>query len=199
MYFSRICLLVCGDYHAQRDTARTGSDQCSATQGSALFSEARSVRVAECLAHLKLLTLGHSARVVAVHGSHVSQQALRSGKREVLPRTAQDLTYKIAAVAAVRPLSPVRADRRAAAFEALLPQPRMFADRRAAAVTTGAAVARARRSTRRRSRSAEPASAHAGTSSQAGAQAPLLNTLGVFLHVPASGDANERARREAAV
>ena len=117
------------------DTERTGSDQCSATQGS-VFSAARSVCVAECLVHLKLLTLGHRARVVAVHGSHVSQQALRSGKREVLPRTAQDLTYKIAAVAAVRPLSPVRADRRAAAFEALLPQPRMFADRRAAAVAT---------------------------------------------------------------
>ena len=31
-----------GDYHAQRDTARTGSDQCSATQGSVLFSAARS-------------------------------------------------------------------------------------------------------------------------------------------------------------
>ena len=96
----------------------------------------RRVRVAECLVHLKLLTLGHRARVVAVHRSHVSQQALRSGKREVLPRTALDLTYKIAAVAAARPLSPVRADRRAAAFAALMPQPRMFADRRAAAVET---------------------------------------------------------------
>ena len=59
-----------GDY--QRDTARTGSDQCSATQGS-VFSAARSVRVAERLVHLKLLTLGYSVRVVAMHRSHVSQ------------------------------------------------------------------------------------------------------------------------------
>ena len=57
--------------------------------------------------HLKLLTLGHCARVVTVHRSHVFQQALRPGKRVVLPRTVLDLTHKIAAVAAVYPLSPV--------------------------------------------------------------------------------------------
>ena len=84
--------------------------------------------------HLKLLTLGHRARVVAVHLSHVSQQATRSGERAVLPRTALDLTYKIVAVAAVRPLSPVLTDCCAAAVAALIPQPRVFADGRAAAV-----------------------------------------------------------------
>ena len=50
-----------------------------------------------------------------------------------------------------------------------------------------------------RSHGTDLAAARAGTSSQAGAQVPSLNTLGVFLHVPASGDANERARIEAAV
>ena len=85
------------------------------------------------MVHLKLLTLGHRARVVAVHLSHVSLQALRSGEREVLPRTALDLTYKIVAVAAVRPLSPVLTDCCAAAVAALIPQPSMFAEGRAAA------------------------------------------------------------------
>ena len=64
---------------------------------------------------------------------------------------------------------------------------------------TCAAVAHACRRTRRRSHGTDTAAARAGTSSQAGAQVPSLNTLGVFLHVPASGDANERARIEAAV
>ena len=71
------------------------------------------------------------------------------------------------------------ADRRAAAVVALTSQPPVLTDRRSTAV--------------------EPASARAGTSSQAGARVPSLNTLSVFLHVPASGDANERVRIEAAV
>ena len=91
--------------------------------------------VAECLVHLKLLTLGHRARVVAVHPSHVSQQALRSGKREVLPRAALDSTDKTAAVATVRPPPPMRADRRAAAVTAPVPLSPVSADRRAAALT----------------------------------------------------------------
>ena len=102
----------------------------SGTRRARARTRARSVRVAECLVHLKLLTLG---QVVAVHLSHVSLQALRSGEREVLPRTALDLTYKIVAVAAARPLSPVLTDCRAAAVAALIPQPSMFADGRAAA------------------------------------------------------------------
>ena len=85
MYFS--CMPPFS-YHAQRDTART-----------------RSVRVAERLVHLKLRILGYSARVVAMFAC--VPVALRSGKREVLPRTALDLTHKIVAVAAVRPLLPV--------------------------------------------------------------------------------------------
>ena len=64
---------------------------------------------------------------------------------------------------------------------------------------TCAAVAHACRRTRRRSHGTDTAAARAGTSSQAGAQVPLLNTLSVFLHTTASGDANERARIEAAV
>ena len=54
--------------------------------------------------HLELLTLGHSARVVAVLRLHVSQQARRSSEGEILPMTALNLTYKIAAVAMLRKL-----------------------------------------------------------------------------------------------
>ena len=60
---------------------------------------------------------------------------------------------------------------------------------------TGAAVARARRRLSRRTRGRTPAVAHADTSSQAGAHASSLNTLGVFSHVPASSDANGHADR----
>ena len=77
--------------------------QPAAAEGQVVLVLEGDLRVAECLVHLKLLTLGHCARVVAVHRLHVSQQALRSGKREVLPRTALNLTHKIGAVATVRP------------------------------------------------------------------------------------------------
>ena len=64
---------------------------------------------------------------------------------------------------------------------------------------TDTAAEHVRRRTRRRRRGTDTAAARAGTSSQAGAQVPLLNTLSVFSHVPASGDANEGGRIEAAV
>ena len=63
---------------------------------------------------------------------------------------------------------------------------------------TDTAAARVRRRTRHRRRGTDTAAARAGTFCQAGAQVALQNTLSVFLHVPASGDANERARIEAA-
>ena len=109
--------------------------QPAATEGQVVLVLKGDLRVAERLVHLKLLALGHRARVVAVHSLHVFQQALRSGKREVLPRAALNLTYKIATIAAVRPPPPMHAEGRPAAVAALLPQPPVLADRRAAAVT----------------------------------------------------------------
>ena len=95
------------------------------------------LRVAECLVHLELLTLGHRARVVAVRSSHMLQQAPRSGEWEILPRTALDLTHKIAAVTTPVPLSPMLAHADGpAAVATPVPQPRMLADRRAAALAT---------------------------------------------------------------
>ena len=108
--------------------------QPAAAEGQVVLVLKGDLRVAECLVHLKLLALGHCARVVAVHRSHVSQQARRSGEWEILPRTALNLTYKTGAVAALCPLSPMSADRRAAAVAALTSQPPVHADRRAAAV-----------------------------------------------------------------
>ena len=244
--------------------------QPAAAEGQVVLVLEGDLRVAECLVHLKLLPLGHRARVVTVRRLHVFQQALRRGKREVLPRAALNLTHKIATVAAVRPPPPMHAEGRPAAVAALLPQSPVSAEGRSAAVAapvpqspvlaegrpaavatlpslspvlaegrpaalTEPAVARARRPTTRRSRGIQPASARADrstsrrsrgtaaavararrrtsrhtrdtgvavaradTSSQAGALVALLNTLSVFSHVPASGDANERARIEAAV
>ena len=221
--------------------------QPAAAEGQVLEGD---LRVAECLAHLKLLTLGHCARVVAVRRLHMSQQVRRAGKREVLPRTALDFTHKIAAVAAPahacrptrhrsrstqlasararrstrhrsrssgsavararRPTCHRTSDTGAAVAHARRPTRRrsrstQLASARARRAThrrsrgTGAAVARARRPTCRRTQDTEPASARArrsttrrtrdtgaavvraDTSSQAGAQVPLLNTL-VFSH-----------------
>ena len=192
--------------------------QPAATEGQVVLVLKGDLRVAERLVHLELLTLGHRARVVAVRSSHMLQQAPRSGEWEILPRTALDLTHKIAAVTTPAPLSPMLAhadgpaavatpvpqprmlaDRRAAAVTAPLPQSAMLADRRAAAVTALSPLSSMLADRRRRSHGTAAAAARAGTSSQAGAQVASLNTLSVFSHVPASGDANERTRIEAAV
>ena len=102
--------------------------QPAAAEGQVVLVLKGDLRVTECLVHLELLTLGHRAWVVAVHHSHMSQQAPRRGKREILPRTALDLTHKIAAVAAVRPLSPVLTHCRAAAVAAQIPLSPMLAE-----------------------------------------------------------------------
>ena len=109
--------------------------QPAAAEGQVVLVLKGDQRVAECLVHLKLLTLGHSARVVTVHRLHMLQQAPRSGEWEILPRTAFNLTYKIGAVPAFCPQSPMHADRRAAAVAARPSQSPMLAARRAAAVT----------------------------------------------------------------
>ena len=54
--------------------------QPAAAEGQVVLVLEGDLRVAECLVHLKLLMLGHSARVVAMHPSHVSQQALANGR-----------------------------------------------------------------------------------------------------------------------
>ena len=59
--------------------------QPTAAEGQVVLVLKGDQRVAECLVHLKLLTPGHCARVVAVHRLRVSQQAQRSGEWEVLP------------------------------------------------------------------------------------------------------------------
>ena len=128
-----------------------------------------------------------------MHPSHVSQQARRSGKGEILPRTALDLTHK--AAARLRPCSQTDDphSRHSARFRPCsqtdvpdtgpaAARARRSTTRRSRGSTT--AVARARRRTSRRTRGSTPAVAHADTSSQAGAQAPSLNTLGVFSHAP---------------
>ena len=63
--------------------------QPAAAEGQVVLVLEGDLRVAERLVHLKLLTLGHCARVVAVHRSHVFQQALRPGKRVVLGTSSQ--------------------------------------------------------------------------------------------------------------
>ena len=81
-----------GEHHAQRDTARAGSDQCSATQGSVLFSAVRSWKRKRPLARQQLaqqadqlsvalllgvrrVTLAILKRVVAQH-----QQLAKTGR-----------------------------------------------------------------------------------------------------------------------
>ena len=155
--------------------------QPAAAEGQVVLVLEGDLRVAERLVHLKLLTLGHCARVVAVHRSHVFQQALRPGKRVVLEDSPGFDTQNCRSRSSVPAV--------ACADTGIRRRSR----------GTCAAVAHACRRTRRRSHGTDTAAARAGTSSQAGAQVSSLNTFSVFLHVPTSGDANERARIEAAV
>ena len=77
---------------------------------------------------VKLLTLGHCARVVTVHRLHVSQQARRSGEWENLTQNCRSR--------GAGPLSHALTDCRAAALAALVPPPPMLAEGQAAAAAT---------------------------------------------------------------
>ena len=57
--------------------------------------------VAECLVHLKLLTLGHRARVVAVLAAHMPEERLSAAETVALPRADFDFTKEVVALCTV--------------------------------------------------------------------------------------------------
>ena len=149
-----------------------------------VFSAARSVRVAERLVHLKLLTLGYSAG--CRHASFACvlvSSALRKtgGLAEDSPGFDTQNCCSRGSAPAV-----VCADRLQCSRSRNTAAAAVHARRATHSRSRGtcAAVAHACRRTRRRSHGTDTAAARAGTSSQAGAQVPSLNTLGVFSYTP---------------
>ena len=90
--------------------------------------------------HLKLLTPGHCARVVAVPLLHVLSQKVGRPKSLPLLRTSLDFTYEVLAKRAMTFLSVMLADSSATACLAQCPSDVVRAERAAIALSTLALV-----------------------------------------------------------
>ena len=75
--------------------------QPAAAEGQVVLVLEGDLRVAECLVHLKLLTLGHSARVVAVLAAHMPEERLSDAETVALPRADFDFTKEVVALCTV--------------------------------------------------------------------------------------------------
>ena len=114
--------------------------QPAAAEGQVVLVLEGDLCIAERLVHLKLLTPGHCARVVAVPLLHVLSQKVGRPKSLSLLRTPLDFTYEVLAKRAITFLSVMLADTGATACLAQCPSDVVRAERAAIALSTLALV-----------------------------------------------------------